>query len=248
MMYFFLSFLFFLWMDLTAPSQVEDSLTQKEVVVPGAAPQPLDFSKEKIESFRNDPAFDYTERIEEESWWTTFKRYVNFQWERLMEWLFGEFDAPLALVYFLDVLPYLLLGLLLYFIIYLFLKLNPPGRDLSFGKRPDLILDEDEKIIRFEDIPNLIKKAISEGNYRLAVRYQFLFILQQLTEKNIIHYDASKTDEEYTGEINNEILRAQFQRINRIYDFVWYGDFETDLAGYERIEKDFGKMKSLLGL
>ena len=237
--------LFFLLIYFNPAPVIQDSSEVKKAEE-ATPPQPLDFNKEKIASFKKDPDFNYTEKIEQENWWTTFKRYLSLQWQRLMEWIFGDFDAPLALKYFLKALPYLLLGLLLYFIVYLFLKLNPAAPNFNTGKKPDLLLDEDEKIIRFKDIPNLIQKALSQGNYRLAIRYQFLFVLQQLAEKNIVVYDASKTDEEYVAEIEDIELKKQFRKVNRIYDFIWYGDFHTDHQSYEKIERDFQEMKSLL--
>ena len=241
----FTSFLLVLFTTLSPLTVVEDS-TEATNHYTQTAPKPLEFDEEKMDSLKQDPDLDYTEKIEKENWWTTFKRYLSLQWQRLMEWLFGDFDAPVALKYFLQVLPYLLLGLILYFIVYLFLKLNPAAPDLNFGKAPDLLLDEDEKIIRSRDIPGLIQKALAKNNYRLAIRYQFLFVLQQLSEKDLVIYDAAKTDEEYLAEIKDGQLKDQFKKVNRIYDFIWYGNFQTDQQNYLKIERDFQKIKSLL--
>lgn len=239
------SLLFFLGFCFS-PGAVGEDFQQPEKLESKTTPQPLEFKEDKIASFKENPDFDYREQIEKENWWTTFKRYLRLQWQRLLDWLFGDFDAPLALTYFLKALPYILLGLFLYFIVYLFLKLYPAGPQYDYGKSPDLILDEDEKIVKHKDIPNLIKKAILNENYRLAVRYHFLFVLQQLTEKRIIAYDASKTDEDYFSEINDKELQKQFSRVNRVYDFVWYGNFQTDLNSYNRIEREFEKIRSIL--
>ena len=217
---------------------------QKEQV--SSTPVPLKFDKDKISSYKKDPNFDYTERIEKENWWTRFKRWAGIQWQRLMERLFGGFEASPILLLFLKALPYILLALLLGLIIYLFSKLLPASYFYGNEEGPKIILNEDEKIIRKKDIKLLIENAISKGNYRLAVRYHFLYMLQQLTHRGLIDYDSSKTDEDYLQELLQPEIQEQFKKLNRIYDFVWYGRFETGSENFEKIRKDFQKMQFLI--
>lgn len=235
--------LFFLIFSFAQPSlaQVSDSIpTAEEHLVP------LDFSEEKINNFKEDPAFDYSEAAEKDNWWTNFKRWIRLQWNRFLNWLFGDFEAPLLLAIFLDILPYLLLGLLLVFILYLFSRLDTG--DYFFGKKRqgELIFDEEEKIIRSRDIKKLIAKAVEKENYRLAVRYHFLYVLQQLSRMEIVTYDNSKTDEDYLSEIKEAKLREHFKKISRIYDFVWYGNFATTAEDYDRIKIEFQKAEKLI--
>ena len=207
---------------------------------------PLDFSEETIERFKQDPDFNYTEATAEDNWWTKFKRYVRLQWNRFMDWLFGDYEAPLLLAIFLDILPYLLLGLLLVFLLYLFAKINPGNYLFGTREKPEIHFDEEEKIIRTRDIKKLIEKAVAKENYRLAVRYHFLYVLQQLSRQELVIYDSAKTDEEYLQEIKDPGLKTQFKRVNRIYDFVWYGSFETTAESYPKIKKEFEKVELII--
>lgn len=207
---------------------------------------PLDFSEETLERFRQDPDFDYTEATAEDNWWTKFKRYIRLQWNRFINWLFGDYEAPLLLAIFLDILPYLLLGLLLVFLLYLFAKINPGNYFFGDPAKPEIHFDEEEKIIRTRDIKKLIEKAVSKENYRLAVRYHFLYVLQQLSRQELVIYDSAKTDEEYVQEIDDPALKARFKRVNRIYDFVWYGNFETTAENYLKIKNEFEKVELLI--
>ena len=227
-----------------APEFPVQQAQQKEQT--SAAPVPLKFDKEKISSYKEDPDFDYSEKIRKENWWTRFKQWVAMQWNRLMRWIFGDFEASPLLAFFLKLLPYLLLALLLGLVIYLFSKFNPASYFTGQQKKPEILLDEDEKIIRKRDIKVLIENAISKGNYRLAVRYHFLYMLQQLTRHELITYDSSKSDDEYLQELLQPDLKAQFKKLNRIYDFVWYGHFETRPGDFEKIRKDFQKMQFLI--
>lgn len=207
---------------------------------------PLNFSEETIDRFKEDPDFNYTEATAEDTWWTKFKSYIRLQWQRFVSWLFGDYEAPLLLAIFLDILPYLLLGLLLTLILYLFTKINPGSYIFGTPAEAELHFHEEEKIIRNRDIQKLIEKAVSKENYRLAVRFHFLYVLQQLSRQDYVVYDSGKTDEEYVNEIEDPALKAQFKRVNRIYDFVWYGNFETTAEDYRKIKNEYQKAESLI--
>lgn len=207
---------------------------------------PLDFSEETIEKFKQNPDFDYTEAVAEDNWWSKFKRYIRLQWGRFLDWLFGDYEAPLLLAILLDILPYLLLGLLLVFLLYLFAKINPGNYLFGTSSTPEVSFDEEEKIIRTRDIKKLIEKAVAKENYRLAVRYHFLYVLQQLSRQELVIYDSAKTDEEYVQEIQDPELKIQFKKVNRIYDFVWYGNFATTAENYRKITKGFEKVELLI--
>lgn len=222
-------------------------LPQQEVEQKEAStPVPLKFDKEKISSYKKDPVFDYTEKVKQENWWTKFKDWMRLQWSRLMRWLFGDLKVSPFLASLLKMLPYLLVALLLGAIVYLFSRLNASEYFRKHPRKSEISLDEDEKIIRKRDIKVLIENAISRGNFRLAVRYHFLYMLQQLTYKELIVYDSSKTDEDYIQELLRPELKQQFQKLNRIYDFVWYGHFDTGREDFEKIRKDFQKMQFLI--
>lgn len=207
---------------------------------------PLEFSEETINRFKEDPAFDYSEATAEDHWWSQFKRYVRLQWQRFLDWLFGDYEAPLLLAILLDILPYLLLGLLLILILYLFAKISPGNYLFGTSAEADIHFDEEEKIIRNKDIIKLIDKAVSKENYRLAVRYHFLYVLQQLSRQELVSYDSAKTDEDYLNEIKDPALKTQFKRVNRIYDFVWYGNFETTAEDYSKIKIEYQKAEGLI--
>lgn len=208
--------------------------------------KPLDFSEETIKEFREDPNYNYSEATAEDNWWTQFKRYLRLQWQRFINWLFGDYEAPLLLAIFLDIFPYLLLGLLLTGLLYLFTKINPGNYIFGTPAEADVLFNEEEKIIRNRDIKKLIEKAVAKENYRLAVRYHFLYVLQQLSRQELVIYDSAKTDEEYVEEIEDPALKTQFKRVNRIYDFVWYGNFETTAEDYLKIKSEYLKAEHLI--
>ncbi len=208
--------------------------------------RPLDFSEETIQNFKEDPDYDYSEAIAEDHWWTKFKRYIRLQWQRFLDWMFGDYEAPLLLAILLDILPYLLLGLLLAFVLYLFGKINPGNYIFGTPDGGEIHFTEEEKIIKTRDIKKLIEKAVASENYRLAVRYHFLYLLQQLSREEIVIYDPAKTDEEYVQEISDGELQGHFRKASRIYDYVWYGDFTPTASDYQKIRNEFTKSEDLI--
>src|SRR5690606_24269413 len=185
-----------------------------------AAPIPLRFEEEQLNSYLEDPEFDYHRELQQDNWWTRFKRYVGLQYQRLMNWIFGDYQASSLLLFFIKVLPYLVLAGVLYLAVWVFSRMNPAAAMLATPEQGGVFLSEEEEIIKTRDIDELIRKAISEKDYRLAIRYYFLLILQQLTQKEMIAFAHSKTDEDYLGEIKEENLQRQFKSLTRIYDSI----------------------------
>lgn len=200
--------------------------------------EPVKLDRERINDFKNNRDFDYTEYQQEENWWTTFKRWLAYKWNALMSKIFGnvnsKFLAALGIV-----LKYVLILGLIGFAIWLYVKLNPGTAFFKAKTPPEVLLSEDEKIISEQDIPKLIKEALDQGNYRLAIRYRFLLILRNLKERELIDYQFQKTNKEYSREIEDPEIARQFARLARLYDFTWYGDFEVNALQYGKAEKDF---------
>src|SRR5690606_31216301 len=130
--------------------------------------------------------------------------------------------------------------------IWIFNRMNPAAAFFREPEEPKVFLSEEEEIIKSRNISDLIKKAIEDKDYRLAIRYHFLLILQQLTQKELIDYDFGKTDAEYLNEIGEKKIQEQFKLLTRIYDFIWYGNFESNETQFQRSRREFEKMQDLI--
>lgn len=218
----------------------------QEQVTEEAAPTPLEFDRERLSELKKQPAFDYSERDPQESWWTNFKRFLGLKWDQLMERLFGDFEAHGLLLYFLDILPYLIVAGVLIFAIWLFNKLNPAAVLLEEPDQNKVFFSEEEEIVQSRDISSLVATALEEGNFRLAIRYQYLMILRQLDRKGVISYESAKTNADYLREIRQKNFQDQFKHLTRIYDFTWYGSFSAGKEDYHMAEREFIKMQELI--
>ncbi len=201
--------------------------------------QKLSFDEDKIEKYKKDSDYDYSVYEVTESTWDQFKTWLGRHYNRLMRWLFGDYEASSALAFFIKIFPYLIVVLVFILFIYLFVKYNWGKRIFNEQEAPSLLFSEEEEIIRRKDIDQLIEKALQKQNYRLAIRYQYLKSLRILEEGNMIRYEFSKTNQDYIQELNQHPVRSLFSEITRYYDYAWYGGFIVSLAQYQAMDRNF---------
>ena len=92
-----------------------------------------------------------------------------------------------------------------------------------------------------QPIEKLIKQANANGEYRLTVRYYYLWMLKQFSDKEIIRWDIEKTNSDYQYEIKDATLKEEFNYLSYLYDYCWYGEFDINKEQIQQIEKAFAK-------
>lgn len=98
--------------------------------------------------------------------------------------------------------------------------------------------EEEDVLLLHDDFGKLIQQAVAIGDYRMAVRYQFLKTLQQLRDKNQINYEPDKTNSRYVYELQVN-WRNDFSKLIFQYEYVWYGHFELNKDQYEQVQAGF---------
>ena len=233
---------FILFCSFTVKAQDSLSLEEKQVQYDATTNlKPLDFDADKIADLKNDPSFDYLKVVENDSWWTRVKRWINTRYHQFTDWLIGDYKAYQFVGILLKILPYLILGAFIGLIIWLFIR----PRFLSEEQEVPLVfLNNEENIVRSENIGELIEGAINDGDYRLAVRYYYLQLLRQLNQKKLIDYEFQKTNSEYLIEIKADRLRVQLRKVMRIYDFIWYGSFSLTESDFHLAQSNFQDLQT----
>ncbi len=202
------------------------------------------FSKEIIDEYKKDNAFNYTEKTVEENWWSQFQNWLWELWLKFWHWLVGDFEAGGFISFLVHVLPYLILLAIIVFVVWLFYKLNPGATFFKSKEKPGVFFSEEEEIIKSKNIRKLIEKALANKDYRLAVRYYYLLILKKLTDAEIINYEFDKTNSEYFSEINSEKLNSGFRKVTTLYDYIWYGSFAVTETDYKKAEHTFNALEN----
>lgn len=147
---------------------------------------------------------------------------------------------------FISALLWILAICFIFFIIYrLFLA------DGVFKRRSKAIIKEEdemdeEELTKESDFDALIKTALQHGNYRQAVRYQYLRTLHTLADKNFIELAPDKTNYQYVRELKNRDQQQAFAALTLNYEYVWYGEFNIDKNIYQKIETGFTDLNQKL--
>lgn len=217
------------------PEFYDDSNIEKQTI-----------SEDDLESYKNDDDFNYTEVEEETTIIDKIKRWLSNFLRKFWESIFGVGSAGGFLFFMLNILPYILLGVLIYLLIRFFLKVNSNNIIAKSQEKGKVSYSEEEQIIKNEDINALIQKAVDQKNYRLAIRYYYLLALKKLTEANKIEWEAQKTNEDYINELNQTNLKFDFENITKIYDYVWYGEFNVDAFKFQNLKLPFESLNKTI--
>ncbi|MCW3162025.1 DUF4129 domain-containing protein [Chryseobacterium oryctis] len=198
--------------------------------------------EENFSSKYKDKEFDYSTSKPRESFWEKFQRKIA----KILQSIFGEtsFDTSAKATWVIvRLFAILLVGFLLYFIIKTLLGKNG---NFIFGKRNKKVDINDEELhenIHEINFPESISQFERSGDYRSAVRYQFLFVLKKLSDKKIINWNPEKTNKDYVAELKATHLRNEFYNLSYIFDYVWYGEFSIDEESYLKFRNQFQSFK-----
>ncbi|NAS12039.1 DUF4129 domain-containing protein [Poritiphilus flavus] len=206
----------------------------------------LQISEEELRAYKENPAFNYEIEKQENGWWDALMAWIGNLFLRFFEALFGVEKATGFLAFFLRILPYLLLLFFIFLLIKFFLRVSANSMLHTQKNKPLAALSEEEHIIQNEDIQALIRKALEERNYRLAIRYYYLFLLQLMSEKDMIKWELQKTNDDYLHEIQKPEIQAPFRTITRLYDYIWYGSFDIEETEYKTAARAFTQLQKMV--
>lgn len=237
-------FLFFILLSASAFAQTDSLIVKKDT----STIKQKKFSTSNLEKYRADKDFNYEEeKVNKEP--TFLERFFNWLGRKLLqflEWLFGVKYAKGIFGTILSALPYIIAGIVLFLIVKFFLKVNFNSIVATSKNTPIVAITEEEELIKGKDISKLIAQAIQQKNYRLAVRYYYLNTLKELEAKEFIIWEQQKTNEDYSKEIAQPTIRDSFVNLTRLYDFVWYGNFDINETEFFQVESDFIKAIKLI--
>lgn len=198
--------------------------------------------KENVPSRYKDEDFDYTTTKPRMSVWEKLmKKIVD-----ILNSIFGETvftkSSNIAGV-LVRLFAIILVGFLLYFIIKYLI-----GKDggFLFGKKNKKVVLKDEELhenIHEINFPESILKFEKSGDFRSAVRYQFLFVLKKLSDKKLISWNPEKTNKDYVAELNAPHLKDEFFQLSYIFDYVWYGEFSISEESYQKFKNQYQSFK-----
>lgn len=184
-------------------------------------------SPELLRELKEDPDYNY------ESDPPPTDNLIAKWWNWLLQQL-GTFFNSDSYAEFWQYVVMIAMAILVLFLLYKAKVLDyvfPPakddsGLDYTIGK-------ENIHEINFDEA---IAQAYKDGDFRLAIRLQYLKTLKVLTDRSLITWTPHRTNHNYAEDLGRSPLRNDFEKITRYFEFAWYGAFPIE-------EPEFLEMK-----
>lgn len=180
----------------------------------------------------------YERTIESSGWWTRFKQWLN-DWFKDLFNIKSQGQSSNITDIAIKIAGVIIFLLVIYFIFKA--VINDEGTWV-FGKSSDkniIPVADIEANIQSTDFRTLIASAERENNYRLAIRYYYLWLLKGLTNSEIIEYDVEKTNSDYQNEITSTDIKNKFSYTSYLYNYIWYGEFDVDKSQFNKAKNAF---------
>ena len=182
--------------------------------------------------------FIYERSVENSGWWTRFKQWLSDLFKDLF-----NLNSDAKASDFTDIVLKIFYLVIFLLVVYFIVKaiINKEG-NWVFGKSSDksiIPVTDIENNIYETDFKTLITTAENENNYRIAIRYYYLWLLKTLSKAEIIDYDVEKTNSDYYFEIKEEDIKEEFSYTSYLYNYIWYGEFDIDESQFNKAKTAF---------
>jgi hypothetical protein len=226
--------LLFLLFSSTIRSQKNDSKTVDTLSVKAEFDktpiQPRSPSAQHLDDFRNDRAYNYERTVPP----------PQNPLARFWDWLMRKLSEFFRSNSYQNFWQYVFLAAVGALVVWLLYKAEFLGG--LFGRKAEedlLAYNRLTENIHELDFNSLIEEAIEGHNYRLAVRLYYLKTLKQLTDKQLIHWQPTKTNRVYVDELGSSLLRTEFEQLTSQFEYVWYGEFRVTETEFELLKNQF---------
>ncbi|WP_138940656.1 hypothetical protein [Aquimarina agarivorans] len=188
--------------------------------------------------YLNDSDYNYEETI------SLLDRIKRWFIEKLMEWFNYGGKNALELYETIKIVFYFLVLFGAILLIYKLAK-NKEFRWL-FGKKTEpsngIENYESHESVQVANFSQLITEAIANKNYRLAIKYHYLQLLQNLQNGNKLEYDPQKTTHDYQLDLEDTEYHATYAKAAYYYTYIWYGEFKIDDYQYKTAATAFDQL------
>jgi len=189
------------------------------------------FDRQKMEAYGKEKEFKYDGKAIDQ----------NSLWDRFWKWFWSVYDEVIGKSGAGKWIQYAVMLLLIGFAVYGITRMTGLDLKIFSGKSRPLEVPYTESLENIHEIDfnEQIEAAVSKGNYRLAVRLCYLRTLKSLTDRSLIHWQPEKTNNTYLTEIRDLLLRQQFAELTLSFEYIWYGEFPIDSAGFDVLKESF---------
>lgn len=168
-----------------------------------------------------------------------FKDFIERLKEALSEWLFkflskrfSNLNAPKAISKNLSTV-FIIIGILVILALAVII-ISRIAKTMDKKARVKEILGEKiDKGTTPQGLRNKAMELVGEGDFRGAIRYDFIALLLLMHEKNLLYLDETKTNKEIYNYLrkNDFTYINVFKELSDMFNYSWYGHkvFKDDL-------------------
>ncbi len=168
-------------------------------------------------------------------------------WDRFLSWLWDIFQAvlPGSGSVFWRIFWTSVFIAALFWLVLKIIQGEGGGLFQKSSRAESLQAEELIENIHEMDFGALIREAMADGNYRVAIRLYYLRALRQLNDQKLIDWRFYKTNQDYVRELRDESLAKDFREITRLFEWVWYGNFQIDRELSDNLIPRFERFENL---
>lgn len=197
------------------------------------------FDAEKMKTYTEQSEFRYKETPpDQDSLWARF-------WRWFWNWFSGVLENKTSGAFF----KYGIITALAALVVFIIIKAMGLDLKVFAGKSKAVEVPYSESLENIHEINFRaeIEKAISSGNYRLAVRLFYLHALKMMNDGQLINWQPDKTNQAYVAELTDPEKRKQFEELTTQFEYIWYGEFFIDKESFAEVRKDFDTFNRSVG-
>jgi len=198
------------------------------------SPQIRRASAEKMDGYRANKDFMYEK---------DYRPSAGF-FQKLMRWIGDYLFRPLGKntsITLWDVILFAIAIAAVVLAIYYFIKNDKVGIFSRKSGASTFDITTEHEDIHQIDFERIIAEAISNLQYRTAIRYLYLKSLRDLSLKGFIIWKADKTNRDYINEMRLPDFEKPFKEVTFLFDYSWYGNVEINESSFQQIKSAFDK-------
>lgn len=189
------------------------------------------FNNASIKELKRNPDFQYTR----------YKEPPLSLWDKFWNWFWWRIGQLLRTkggrITVWSLLVFLAIAVVIYFVV----KVTGMDQNGLFGRSSRGLQNygSSQNDIHHISFDSEIEKAISNGNYRLATRLQYLQALKNLSDRGHIEWRINKTNTDYVSEISGKPFSDMFTTLTFDFEYIWYGERQVSREQFFEIKSQF---------
>lgn len=185
-----------------------------------------------LQRFLQDPQFHYVkQQYETLSFWKQLLQGIRHFFQKL----FGY--APSG-----QVIEFFIYALIIAFLIWAVIKLVGMDYVKAVIKPSAKVMSSyapDHAQLSQENMEKALEEAKAQQDWKRVIELQYLLSLKALAASGQLELEKGKTNQDYVYELRSPKLKEPFIQLSRIFEYVWYGDFELQDATRAHAESHF---------